>query len=171
MISSRGYVSAWNDFSTFFRLLDDDAITHDLNRADNTMKISRGLEVVGPFQWFVVRVGPKRDPGWPARVFILSDLQRTLDLKIPADVELRGIDLVAGPRNEFGSTTGMCLVRVWRRKKTHSDGVTHLLETADDELVPVPYADICGLDIADFEAVLSLPALREVEEVLDDKAR
>ena len=171
MISSRGYVSAWDDFPTFFRLLDDEAIKHELCRADNTQKISRALEVVGPFMWFVVRIGLKRDPCWPARVFILSDLQRTLDLKIPSDVELRGIDVVAAPRNEIGSTSGACVVRVWRRKNAHFDGVTHLLETADDELVPVPYADLRSLDIADFEAVLSLPAPREGEKAHYEKSR
>jgi hypothetical protein len=171
MISSRGYVSAWDEFPTAFKLLDDEAIKHALCRADNTQQISRALEVVGPLMWFVLRVGPKRKPGWPARVFILSDLQRTLNLKIPSDVELRGIDVVVGPRNARGSTTGACVVRVWRRKKTHSDGVTHLLETADDALIPVPYADLGGLDIADFEAVLSLPAPREVEEALNGKAQ
>jgi hypothetical protein len=164
MISTRKYNSTWDEFPTFFRLLDDSAIREAFRRADDLWDMARGLEVVGPFKWFVVRVGPKGDREWPARVFILFNLEEILDFRIPKGVELRGIDLVSGARIDLGGTTGMCIVRVWRRKQVHPNGLTHLLETADGEMIPVPDGDPCGMDVADFDVVLSLPAPVAFEE-------
>ncbi len=171
MISSRRYNSAWDDSPTHFRHLDSSAMGDDWRRADNIWESCRGLEVVGPLVWFVLRVGPKDDQRWPARAFILSDLQEILEFRVPKEVELRSLDLVAGPRFELGCMTGMCIVRVWRPKKIHADGLIHLLETADGELVPLPYADTSGMDVTEFEAVLSLPAPMVFEEDRDGLVR